>query len=122
MTCADPVTAGLFQGDAILKGSIHAIFAASLLFGSIAAAEDASLSALKQRCEAAREAKIAPLRAAAIDECVTKQKKDRASCERFYRDYGNGGRTAAGAAKQRMFNDLPECLELYEAEKNRTKP
>ncbi len=106
----------------MLKNSIHAALAVLLFCGSGAIAEDASLASLKQRCEAARAAKIAPLRAAAIEDCVNKEKKDRASCERFYSDYGNGGRTAAGAARQRMFNDLPECLELYEAEKNRTKP
>jgi len=106
----------------MLKSSIYAVLAALLFFASVAVAEDASLTSLKKRCEAAREAKIAPLRAAAIEECVNKEKKDRASCERFYSDYGNGGRTAGGAAKQRMFNELPECLELYEAEKNRSKP
>ena len=84
---------------------------------AVCLASETSIDTLRQRCEAAREAKIAPLRAAAIDDCVNKEKKDRAYCERFYADYGNGGRTAGGATRQRMFNDLPECLELYEAER-----
>ncbi len=98
------------------------VFLVLALTGSEVGADETSIETLRQRCEAAREAKIAPLRAAAIEDCVNNEKKDPAYCERFYADFGAGGRTAAGAARERMFNDLPECLELYEAEKTRTRP
>ena len=99
--------------------SVWCVLLALLFFSCIGIAEETSLAVLGQRCEAAREAKIAPLRSAAIEECVSEEKKERAECERFYADYGVGGRTAGGATRQRMFNHLPECLKLYEAEKKR---
>lgn len=85
--------------------------------------EPLSLEELDQRCEDAREEKIAPLREAAIQECVVK--KRRASdgleyCKRFHKDFGEGfviynpqgQRTGAQA---RMFADLPECTEAFNA-------
>lgn len=79
--------------------------------------EEISLKELEQRCEEAREVKIAPLRTAAIDECAAKPKNTREYCERFYRDYGAGGVTQNGVFRPRMFIDLPECVVFYEAEK-----
>jgi hypothetical protein len=70
-----------------------------------------SFAELDRRCEAEREAKIAPLRKIEIDKCIDEQRKDPAYCNRFYADYGAGGRTSHGAYRVRMFNDLPVCLE-----------
>ncbi|TNG03173.1 MAG: hypothetical protein EP297_00535 [Gammaproteobacteria bacterium] len=92
---------------------------------SPAIAQDSSLQQLEQRCEQAREEKIAPLRQKAIDECVTSNKRKRdivEYCENFYRDYGAGGKTESGGFRQRMFNDLPECQEFYEAERQSQNP
>lgn len=92
-------------------------FAISLT--STAIAQGPSLQELQQRCEQAREAKIAPLRQEAIDECVARESRRRdvqEYCERFYSDFGQGGRTASGHFRQPMFNDLPECVEYREAE------
>ena len=86
-----------------------------------------SLQTLERQCETARERHIAPLRQDAINQCVA----DRASgnrgsrnsrdareyCERFYADFGQGGRTQAGGFRQRMFHDIPECQAFYEAER-----
>lgn len=83
-------------------------------------AQESSLQELQQRCEQARENKIAPLRQAAIEECITSNPRRRNAdefCERFYSDFGQGGRTASGGFRQRMFHDLPECLEFYQAER-----
>jgi len=50
---------------------------------------EAKQAELDARCEAARQQKLAPERAAAIETCVKNEEKgDRAACERFYRDYG----------------------------------
>jgi hypothetical protein len=87
-----------------------------------AIAQQLSLQELEQRCEAAREANIAPLREEAIEECVVHRTNNRRSgdvrehCERFYRGFGAGGRTESGGFRQRMFHNIPECLEFYEAE------
>jgi hypothetical protein len=74
------------------------------------------LPELDRRCEAEREAKIAPLREAEIEKCITEQGKDSEYCNRFFADYGAGGRTIYGTLRPRMFHDLPVCLE---AEKKR---
>ena len=70
-------------------------------------AKQAELDAI---CEQARQRKIAPLREKMIKECVEKeQRPDRASCERFYADYGE--RTGA---QEPLFYDLPECAKAHE--------
>jgi hypothetical protein len=71
---------------------------------------------LDRRCEAEREAKIAPLRDAEIQKCIHEQEKDPDYCRRFFSDLGEGGRTVHGTYRPRMFNDLPVCVE---AEKRR---
>jgi hypothetical protein len=70
-------------------------------------AKQAELDAI---CEQARQRKIAPLREKMIRECVdNEQRPDRASCERFYADYGE--RTGS---QDPLFYDLPECVKAHE--------
>ncbi len=91
----------------------------SFFTGSPAIAQGTSLQELHQRCEQAREEKIAPLREQAIEECITNNPRRRnveEYCERFYSDFGQGGRTQSGHFRQPMFNDLLECVEFREAE------
>ena len=88
-------------------------------------AEKAELQKLEKRCNDAREKKIAPLRQNAIKECIAKdnnmnkakKKEAKERCERHYIDYGAAVRYKNVGGKERMFNDLPECLKFYEAEK-----
>jgi len=81
---------------------------------------DASLEELRQRCEAAREVKLAPLREQAIEDCVSRPRstRTRAQCEEFYRDFGQGGGTVGGGFRAPMFIDVPEC-QAYFAEQDR---
>jgi hypothetical protein len=81
---------------------------------------DMSLEQLRQRCEAAREAKLAPLRGQAIEDCVSRPRstRTRAQCEELYRDFGQGGGTVGGAFRAPMFIDVPECQD-YLAEQDR---
>ena len=66
---------------------------------------EADQKSINATCQAAREAKLAPLRQQRVEECVRKkEKKDRASCEQYNRDYGERSGTRAG-----LFYDLPEC-------------
>ena len=87
---------------------------------SAGARGDASLEQLRQRCEAAREARLAPLRQQAIEECVSRPRstRTRAQCEEFYRDFGQGGGTVGGGFRAPMFIDVPEC-QAYFAEQDR---
>lgn len=78
---------------------------------------DTSLQLLKEKCESARESKLAPEREALIQACMAEKEKTVEQCRRYYADYGAAGRTAAGAVRVRKYNDLPECTALYEAEK-----
>jgi hypothetical protein len=87
-----------------------------LIFSGFACAGDPSLEELKARCEAAREAHLAPEREALIQSCIKEEKKTEQECRRFYADYGAGGRTAAGAGRPPLYFDLPECVELGKAE------
>ena len=81
-----------------------------------------SLEELQQRCEEAREKKLAPLREKAIEECIQQRKNNRGSsdpreeCEQFYSDFGQGMATKEAGFKQPMFSDLPECVQFREAE------
>ncbi len=70
------------------------------------------LDELNAACEQARQKKLAPLRAQYIEECVSKQRKDRHDCQRFYADYG-----ARSGKRPPLFLDLPECVEAFEFQK-----
>ena len=101
------------------------VFLGSLVFPTIGMAN--SLQALERQCEAERERLIAPLHQDAISQCMAdRESGDRGSrnsrdareyCERFYADFGQGGRTQAGGFRQRMFHDIPECQAFYDAER-----
>lgn len=86
-----------------------------------AAATDETIEALEQRCEAAREAKIKPLREAEIAKCKADRRNDPAFCERYWRDYGDAGRTVDGRFRPRLFDDLPECVAAREARQRNTE-
>jgi len=73
-----------------------------------------SLSDLDRRCEAVREEKIAPLRAAEIAKCIETETGDQAWCETFWADYGDPTRTVSGTFTPRLFHDLPECVEALD--------
>jgi hypothetical protein len=93
----------------------------SLLFlTGVALGSEPSLEQLRLRCEAAREARLAPLREQAIQDCVSRPRstRNRAQCEEFYRDFGQGGGTVGGGFRAPMFIDVPECQEYF-AEQDR---
>lgn len=77
-----------------------------------------SLAELERRCEAARQEKIAPLKAAEIAKCVQAGTGDQNWCETFWADYGAPRRMESGGMTPPMFQDLPECVEAFE-ESNR---
>lgn len=89
----------------------------ALAAGSPAVSQPVPLAELQQRCQEAREEKIAPLREAAIDACASSRRstRGRAECERIYADFGEGGGTVGGDRRPPMFLELPECVEYLEA-------
>ena len=77
--------------------------------------EDAS--ELMVECQKQREENIAPLRDQAIEDCVTKQRRDREYCETFNRTFGNARPRAGGGMIPGMFWGLPVCEQAVAAEK-----
>ncbi len=65
---------------------------------------------LDRQCEAAREKRLAPVRAKKIDACIKEDKKSRAECEEEFGSFGNTHGKAGGGAISGMFYDLPECV------------
>ena len=87
-------------------------FLLSLQLGAFAQSEAESkrYADLDRQCEAAREKKLAPLRAQKIDACVKEEKRSRADCEDEFASFGNTRGKAGGGAIGGMFYDLPECV------------
>ena len=78
---------------------------------------DMTLAELDAGCEAARQARITPMREREIALCKA-SRTDADYCERYYRDLGEATVSQDGTPIPRMFNDLPEC-KLAEDERRR---
>ncbi len=78
-----------------------------------------------QRCEDAPEELIAPLRQEAILACMKMKhsmtSRTRDFCEVIIEDFGDVGMNSRGFYILRMFYNLPECLEAYEAWDKRSR-
>lgn len=98
-----PVVTGLLAALAFAAGAAHLT--------------ETDVAAAVARCEAAREAQIAPLREAAIASCVARGQKDADACAYYHRDYGNPVETPTGL-RPRLFHDLPECVASDAAQKH----
>ncbi len=88
--------------------------------------ESLSLEELDRHCEKAREEKIAPLREAAIEECITNPRlrnpNPEEDCQRFYKNFGTGVVVGVSVGTPAKFYDLPECVTAFEArKKNRVR-
>jgi hypothetical protein len=80
---------------------------------------EAKQAELDTICEAARQEKLKVIRAEYVEECVEKkQRQDRASCERFYADYGE----SAAANQVPLFYDLPECVKADQYRRSYRNP
>lgn len=77
--------------------------------------EHARLKALDAKCAQAREELIRPLREAKIEQCVGEGNKDRAWCEKYFSGYGMGNMTGMGTRTQRLYDQIPECVEAFNA-------
>jgi hypothetical protein len=94
--------------------------AALLLLGApltLWADQKSDVEALEAQCEQQREALIKPLRQIEIEKCKQSAQNDPGYCERFWKDYGNPVRQANGSMSARMFDDLPVCVNAFEARK-----
>mgnify|MGYP000113781050 CR=1 FL=1 len=104
-----------YRAEFMHKTTFSMIVLASLIASPPGRCETASLEEMRLRCQEAREIRIAPLRKAAIEECVSRHRSGRTpeDCERLYSDFGEGGGTVGGGFRTPMFNDLAECVEYF---------
>jgi hypothetical protein len=72
---------------------------------------------LDRRCEAARDEKLAPLRAEIYEDCLEDRKGDDAYCRRYADGY-NGERIGGSP----RFYELPECEEAFRFRNRNRKP
>ena len=72
---------------------------------------------LDRRCEAARDEKLAPIRAEIYAECIEDRKGDEAYCRRYADGY-NGERIGGSP----RFYELPECEEAFRFRNRNRKP
>lgn len=97
------------------------LLAAAVLFAAAAYSGHLSrddVQKLVARCEAAREARLKPLREKEIEDCMRDAEARRMrkeDCKEFFKDFGNARYTGKGVTL-RMFHDLPECKASDEAE------
>lgn len=99
--------------------------------------KQATITELRAQCDIAREKRLAPARAEAIEECIEKNQRQTknvvAYCKRFNRTFGdeqhggfyvNAHRTypyIVGSRRPRLFHNIPECRRLYRAEDKRSR-
>lgn len=88
------------------------LIALSLLWATQAFAQDAveRSDAANARCEAAREQRLAPIRAQKIAQCKRRAQQPTAGCETYYGTYGNNSNHANGSVVRGRFYDLPACV------------
>lgn len=99
---------------------IRAVASCWLLIATVVAGAEERMtreevSRLEAACEAAREARLKPLREAEIRKCKAEPRNDPAWCDRFWADYGNATRRPNGTMTPRMFDDLPQCAQAEAA-------
>ena len=80
-----------------------------------------TLEELDTGCEAAREARIAPIRIREIALCKASRTVPEI-CDRFYRDLGEPRVNQDGTVSPRMFHDLPECTLAEDERRRRAEP
>jgi len=83
--------------------------------------ESARIKKLDEKCIQARTEKLKVVQKEKIEICVNIDKRDRAYCERYFKDYGWGAATASGHRNSRLFDQIPECIEVFNARKNRRR-
>jgi hypothetical protein len=89
-----------------MRSLLAKIIGSAFVFGQAFAADPPTIKdvhALDRKCEAARMAKLKPILARKVQQCVVDKKRD--DCAIFYSTYGNNSRRFRG-----LFYDLPQCV------------
>lgn len=86
---------------------------------NIAFASSSNYRELEEICKKTRTEKLKVVQAKKIEECVNIKNKEREYCERYYRDYGWGNKTGKFSRSISLFEEIPECIDAFNARKNR---
>jgi len=73
------------------------------------------VDALNARCEAARQARLEPIRRQKIAQCEAGPDKPAAGCAVYYSTYGDNSNRANRSVVRGLFYDLPECRQARNA-------
>ena len=95
-----------------MKKLMMIVLVSSFLMSGWALAQ--SQQELDRACEDARSKKLEPEEREKINECKADKKNDPKWCENYWSDYGAGGKTGP-KVRQRMYDDLPECVKAKKA-------
>ncbi|WP_217477559.1 hypothetical protein [Stutzerimonas stutzeri] len=71
---------------------------------------------LERRCEAARSEKLAPLREAAFQQCMSAKRGADSAADCHRKTAGENGNRVGGTPR---FYDLPACVEAFEHKRQR---
>lgn len=77
---------------------------------------EADVVAMEQRCNALRQEKLAPEKAAVLRQCLDSGEADRETCRQKAAEYGE--MQVAPVYRPARYSDLPECVEAYKARKH----
>lgn len=102
-------------GSAACWATVPLLVAALLWTTGSRALDDDDVAALSEKCEAAREVALAPIREQRAQKCIEQQLRSPDHCRRYYRTYGNVSAGPAGSPRPGYFYDLPECVEWLDA-------
>ena len=94
---------------------LRLLFALLLVVPTVNALGDKEVAELGEKCEAAREVALAPIREQRVQACIEQKLRQPDHCRRYYKTYGNV--TVRGGVTPVMgyFYDLPECVEWIDA-------
>lgn len=95
--------------------TLRLLFALLLVVPTVNALGDKEVAELGEKCEAAREVALAPIREQRVQACIEQKLRQPDHCRRYYKTYGNV--TVRGGVTPVMgyFYDLPECVEWVDA-------
>lgn len=77
---------------------------------------EAEVVAMEQRCNKLRQEKLAPEKAAVLNQCLNSGEMDREACRQKAAEYGE--MQVAPIYRPAKYSDLPECIEAYKARKH----
>jgi len=94
---------------------LRMLFTLLLVVPTVNALGDKEVAELGEKCEAAREVALAPIREQRVQACIEQKLRQPDHCRRYYETYGNVTMRGGVTPVVGYFYDLPECVEWIDA-------